>query len=146
MPDRYLESLVCPLPDDIARLIGAGEIDLALQLIERRLKEPLPEMLKTRLETERFLLPKRIKSYTLSHEELLAEMQKRIPDFTADELNGLLLNGKLDFLYVNGQRRYFNRMPGSLLKSQPQLKRRALPDGSAGTDRKSGADGSAGAN
>ena len=39
MPDRYLESLVCPLPDDIARLIGAGEIDLALQLIERRLKE-----------------------------------------------------------------------------------------------------------
>ena len=37
MPDRYLESLVCPLPDDIARLIGAGEIDLALQLIERRL-------------------------------------------------------------------------------------------------------------
>ena len=91
-------------------------------------------MLKTRLETERFLLPKRVKSYTLSHEELLAEMQKRIPDFTADELNGLLLNGKLDFLYVNGQRRYFNRMPGSLLKSQPQLKRRALPDGSAGTD------------
>ena len=95
MPDRYLESLVCPLPDDIARLIGAGEIDLALQLIERRLKEPLPEMLKTRLETERFLLPKRVKSYTLSHEELLAEMQKRIPDFTADELNGLLLNGLL---------------------------------------------------
>lgn len=134
MPDRYLESLVCPLPDDIARLIGAGEIDLALQLIERRLKEPLPEMLKTRLETERFLLPKRVRSYTLSHEELLSEMRKRVPDFTADELNELLLNGKLDFLYINGQRRYFNRMPGSLLKSLPQLKQRALPDGSAGTD------------
>ncbi len=134
MPDRYLESLVCPLPKDIAALKGAGEFDLALQLIERRLKEPLPDMLKTRLETERFLLPKLAGSYTLSHEELLAELQKRVPDFTADELNELLLNGKLDFIYVNGQRRYFNRMPGSLLKAIPQLKKRSVPSASAQND------------
>ncbi len=134
MPDCYLESLVCPLPKDIAALKGAGEFDLALQLIERRLKEPLPKMLKNRLETERFLLPKLAGSYTLSHEELLAEMQKRVPDFTAGELDELLLNGKLDFIYIDGQRRYFNRMPGSLLKAIPSLKKRALPDGGAQTD------------
>ena len=134
MSDRYLESLVCPLPKDIAALKGAGEFDLALQLIERRLKEPLPDMLKTRLETEKFLLPKLAESYTLSHEDLLAEMQKRVPDFTAEELNELLLNGKLDYIYVNGQRRYFNRMPGSLVKAHPQLKQRTLPDGSVQTD------------
>ena len=134
MPDRYLESLVCPLPKDIAALKGAGEFDLALQLIERRLKEPLPDMLKTRLEAEQVLMPKLAGSYTLSHEDLLAEMQKRIPDFSSEELNELLLNGKLDFIYVNGQRRYFNRMPGSLVKSHPQLKKRAVPDGSVQTD------------
>ncbi|MBQ7655656.1 MAG: transglutaminase domain-containing protein, partial [Clostridia bacterium] len=134
MSDRYLESLVCPLPKDIAALKGAGEFDLALQLIERRLKEPLPDMLKTRLETEKFLLPKLAENYTLSHEDLLAEMQKRVPDFTAEELNELLLNGKLDFIYVNGQRRYFNRMDGSLVKAHPQLKQRTLPDGSVQTD------------
>ena len=127
MPDSYLESLVCPLPEDIARLKGAGEIDLALELIERRLKEPLPLMLKTRLETERFLLPKLTASYSLSQEELLTELRKRVPDFTSQELDELLLNGKLDFIYTKGQRRYFRRMPGSLLKSQPQLKQRALP-------------------
>ena len=134
MSDRYLESLACPLPKDIAALKGAGEFDLALQLIERRLREPLPSMLKTRLETERLLLPKLAGSYTLSHEELLAEIRRRVPDFTAEELNEFLLNGKLDFIYVNGQRRYFNRMPGSLVKSHPALKKRALPDGSAGAD------------
>lgn len=134
MSDRYLESLVCPLPKDIAALKGAGEFDLALQLIERRLKEPLPDMLKTRLETERFLLPKLAESYSLTHEDLLAEMRKRVPDFTAEDLNEFLLNGKLDFIYMNGQRRYFNRMPGSLVKAHPQLKQRALPDGSVQTD------------
>ncbi|MBR5108895.1 MAG: transglutaminase domain-containing protein [Clostridia bacterium] len=134
MSDRSLESLSCPLPKDIAALKGAGEFDLALQLIERRLREPLPAMLKTRLETERFLLPKLAGSYTLSHEELLNEMQRRVPDFTAEELNTFLLNGKLDFIYVNGQRRYFNRMPGSLVKSHPELKKRAVHDGSVHAD------------
>ena len=133
MPDRYLESLVCPLPEDIARLKYAGEIDLALELIKRRLQEPLPTMLKTRLEAEQFLLPKLTASYTLSHEELLEAMQLRVPDFTLEELNELLLNGKLDFIYINGQRRYFNRMPGSLLKSQVQLKKRAVQETAGGS-------------
>ena len=98
MPDRYLESQVYPLPQDIARLIGAGEFDLALKLIECRLREPLPAALRARLEAEQKLLPCLPDTYTLSHKELLRELQERVKDFTAQELDELLLNGKLDFI------------------------------------------------
>ena len=37
MPDTFLQSLSCPLPEDIAHLKGAGEYELALRLIDRRL-------------------------------------------------------------------------------------------------------------
>ena len=83
--NKLLNSSNVFLNSSIAALKGAGEFDLALQLIERRLKEPLPDMLKTRLETERFLLPKLAESYSLTHEDLLAEMRKRVPDFTAED-------------------------------------------------------------
>ncbi|MBQ7657021.1 MAG: transglutaminase domain-containing protein [Clostridia bacterium] len=129
MPDRYLESQVYPLPQDIARLIGAGEFDLALKLIARRLREPLPAALRARLEAEQKLLPCLPHTYTLSHEDLLRELQERVKDFTARELDELLLNGKLDFIYINGERRYFNRMASSLIKSQPQLKKRTVSQG-----------------
>ena len=56
MPDRCLQSLVCPLPEDIKNLKGAGEFDLALALIEERLAGDLPQMLRQRLEAEKYLL------------------------------------------------------------------------------------------
>ena len=132
MSDRYLESLVCPLPEDIARLKGAGEYDLALALIRRRLGQPLPEMLKTRLEAEAYLLPQLSEQYSLTEAELLSRLQEKVEDFTPEELHGLLLDGLLDFRYINGQRRYFHRLPNSLVKSLPSLKRRLKAGQSAG--------------
>ena len=125
MPDRYLESLSCPLPADIARLKGAGEISLALELIDKRLSQPLPDMLKTRLEAERALLPQWAACYPYTHEQLLLAMRERVHSFTDRELQALLADGLLDFIYVDGVRRYHEDLVGSLLKSQPQLNRRA---------------------
>jgi len=127
MPDRYLQAFTCPLPEDIARLKGAGEIDLALELIDRRLKKPLPEMLRARLEAERMLLSRLADSYTLTHEQLLHAMRARVKSFTDQELQNLLAEGLLDFIYVNGTRYYHEDTVGSLLKSQPGLNRRAEP-------------------
>lgn len=126
MPDRYLESLVCPLPEDIAHLKGAGEYDLALRVIERRLERDLPQMLRQRLETERMFLQRLPKCYTLKKEDFLAEMRERGPaDFSEEELDELLLDGKLDFIYINGERYYHEDSIGSLLKTQKQINCRA---------------------
>ena len=124
MPDRDLQSLVCPLPEDIAALKGAGEFSLALEMIDRRLQEPLPQMLKTRLEAERRLLPRLADCYPYTHEQLLLAIRERVHSFTDQELQELLMRGLLDFIYVDGVRRYHEDTVGSLLKSQPALKRR----------------------
>ena len=127
MPDRFLQSLVCPLPEDIARLKGAGEFDLALALIDQRLSGPLPAMLRQRLEAERYLLPMLADAYPLTHEQLLLAMRARVRSFTDQELQALLAEGKLDFIYVNGVRYYHEDTVGSLLKSQHALNLRANP-------------------
>ncbi|MBR1607463.1 MAG: transglutaminase domain-containing protein [Clostridia bacterium] len=127
MPDRCLQSLVCPLPEDIKNLKGAGEFDLALALIEERLAGDLPAMLRQRLEVEKYLLPQLANAYTLTHEQLLLAMRQRVRSFTDQELEKLLSEGKLDFIYVNGTRYYHEDTVGSLLKSQHALNLRANP-------------------
>ena len=125
MPDRYLTSLLCPLPEDIAHLKGAGEYELVLALIDRRLAGPLPRMLRMRLETEKRMLAGLPHAYTLTHEQLLLALRQRIPSFQDKELQALLLDGKLDFIYLNGTRYYHEDTVGSLLKTQSALNARA---------------------
>ena len=130
MPDRYLESLVCPLPEDIAHLKGAGEFDLALQVIDRRLANPgLPAMLRQRLETEKMFLRRLPGCYTLDKQALLNEMRERVPDFQKAEIDEFLLDGKLDFIYINGVRMYHADTVGSLVKTQPHLYPRVVRHG-----------------
>ena len=124
MTHIWYASQVCPLPEDIARLEGAGELDEALRLIGHKLSRPLPEMLKQRLETEKQLLLQRAAEYTLSDGALLEELKEKVEGFTPRELDEMLLGGKLDFLYVNGERRYFRRLCDSVIKTTPALQAR----------------------
>ncbi len=125
MPDSYLQSLSCPLPEDIAHLKGAGEYALALEVIDRRLAGRLPDMLRRRLETERMFLRRLPRAYTLTEAAAVEEMRQSVPDFTAAELREYLLDGKLDFIYLQGQRMYHEDTCASLLKTQRALNARA---------------------
>lgn len=126
MPDTFLQSLSCPLPEDIAHLKGAGEYELALRLIDRRLAGQLPAMLRARLEAERLFLQRLPRAYTLTEADAVAEMRRSVPDFTAQEWQEYLLDGKLDFIYYHGQRLYHEDTCASLLKTQRALNARAL--------------------
>ena len=126
MPDTFLQSLSCPLPEDIAHLKGAGEYELALRLIDRRLAGRLPAMLRARLEAERLFLQRLPRAYTLTEADAVAEMHRSVPDFTAQEWQEYLLDGKLDFIYYHGQRLYHEDTCASLLKTQRALNARAL--------------------
>ena len=86
MKDSYLKSLLCPLPEDIAHLKGAGQLSLAKELINRRLAGNLPAMLRERLETEARFLDDMPANYPLTREQLVAEMRERVADFEEKEL------------------------------------------------------------
>lgn len=126
LPDTFLTSLSCPLPEDIAALKGAGEYALALSAIDRRLQGELPAMLRTRLETEAIFLRELPQDYTLTQEMVIDEIRRSVPSFTPDELQDYLLDGKLDFIYLNGVRMFHEDTCASLLKTQRALNARAL--------------------
>lgn len=83
-------------------------------------------MLRARLEAERLFLHRLPRAYTLTEADAVAEMRRSVPDFTAQEWQEYLLDGKLDFIYLNGQRLYHEDTCASLLKTQRALNARAL--------------------
>lgn len=125
MPDSYLKSLPCPLPEDIAHLKGAGEYALAIKLIDRRLSGDIPQMLRTRLETERMFLERLPRDYCLTDEQLLSEMAQRAPGFTMDDLMEQVLAGRTDFIYLHGTRYFHEDTASSLFKAYPDVNTRA---------------------
>ena len=127
MMDSYLKSLLCPLPEDIAHLKGAGQLSMAKELINQRLKGNLPDMLRERLETEKRFLDDIPASYPLTREQLVTEMRGRVADFDDKELDELLRRGLLDLICVDGVLHFHEDTVASLLKTQPELNARANP-------------------
>ncbi len=127
MMDSYLKSLLCPLPEDIAHLKGAGQLSLAKELISRRLAGNLPAMLRERLETEARFLDDMPVNYPLTREQLVAEMRGRVADFEEKELDEFLRRGLLDLICVDGELRFHEDTVASLLKTQADLNARANP-------------------
>ena len=118
-------SLQAELPEDILKKKWAGDISGALEAIDSRLKRDLPEVLRCRLELEKEILPRMIMQYPHNKEKALALMRGLIPDFTEEEFNHLERDNWIDFLYVNGEKRYFVRFHRTLLKVNPDIARRA---------------------
>ena len=53
-------------------------------------------MLRARLEAERLFLQRLPRAYTLTEADAVAEMRRSVPDFTAQEWQEYLLDGKLE--------------------------------------------------
>lgn len=126
MPDTFLQSLSCPLPEDIAHLKGAGEYELALRLIDRPPGRAASRHAARKAGSRAPFLHRLPRAYTLTEADAVAEMRRSVPDFTAQEWQEYLLDGKLDFIYLNGQRLYHEDTCASLLKTQRALNARAL--------------------
>lgn len=121
------ENLLIPLPEDILRAKHAGEFELCLRLIERKLAAPrTSDMLKARLEFEKQTLPRLIKRYPYDREAALEVAKKRISGFTEAELDEAELEGQVDYIFVKGEKRYVTSFAGSLLKFHPEWKDREM--------------------
>lgn len=119
-----VDSLSMPLPEDILKRKWAGDFDGAIKAIDRRLKLELPEMLRARLICERERIRRLPTQYPWNREEALAKLREIVPSVTDEQFDAWELDGRIDFIYINGEKRYFIRCHRSITK-HPDLIRQA---------------------
>ncbi|OQB25539.1 MAG: Transglutaminase-like superfamily protein [Firmicutes bacterium ADurb.Bin182] len=119
---RYLS---VGLPEDILRRKLHGDFGGALRLIDLRLKSDIPEALRKCLLVERELIRRLPFDYPYSFEQALAVIREDIEDFTAEEFLKLVDENKIDWIYNNGEPRYFNRFYQTLIKVNADFAKRA---------------------
>ncbi len=119
-----VDSLSMPLPEDILKRKWAGDFDGAIKAIDARLKMELPDMLRARLECEKERIRRLPTQYPFTREEALARLREIVPSVTEEQFDEWELQGRIDFIYVKGEKRYFVRCHRSITK-HPELVRQA---------------------
>lgn len=121
-----MKMLALALPEDITKAKWCGDFDRALRLIDRKLADGrTPDCLKTRLALERAVIERLPLDYCYTQEEAVRLVQREIPDFTSEELDGLRDSGKVEWIYINGKTVYSQRFYETLLSVYPDIAARA---------------------
>lgn len=60
-------------------------------------------------------------NYLYTRDEAIKLVQERIPSFTAEKFDELHMDGKMDWVYLEGEIRYIKSFLGTLLKVYPEL-------------------------
>lgn len=124
--EQSLTSLLAPLPEDIEKLKWYGDFERAQKLIDLRLQKELPSMLRERLILEREILKRMPKAYPFSKEEALKKMKAEIRDFHAEELDRLVDEGMLEWIFVKGEMHFAELFLESLCIVRKDYKDRLL--------------------
>ena len=123
--EALVRSLATPLPEDILKRKWAGDLEGAQAAIRRRLAGELPQGLRDRLMVEQERLHRLPTQYPWNREQAFAKLCELVPDITEAEFDDLELDGKIDFLYLQGEKRYFVRFHRTLVKTIPALMARS---------------------
>lgn len=126
-PFQYedIEYLSVDLPEDILKRKWHGDFQGADRLIGLWLEKEIPAGLRKKLVLEREILKRLPWEYPYRYEEALARLQEKVPDLTEEEFRALQDQGRIDWIYVNGEERFFNRFVETLLKVNPSVMKRA---------------------
>ena len=120
-----MASLACPLPEDILRCRYAGRFQEELARIELKLAQDIPPILRERLEGEKRFAEMLPGAYPYGRGEALEHLRSAIPDLTEAEFDALDLAGSMEFIYVEGEKRYLSSFRDTLLKTDAALRARA---------------------
>ena len=124
------ETLIFDLPDDIRRAKDAGDFTLLKALLEERLgSEAIPPMLRDRLLIERELMHRWERRYPYTRAAAIQRMQERVSGFTEEEFDALEKEGCMDYIWLNGEKRYLSSFAGTLIIMKQWLAQREInPD------------------
>ena len=150
--NETLRSLNVGLPDDVERLKAAGYYEEAIARIDAYLAEdwtmtqnspysqglcphmdvqpenPTPhgvDILRDAMIAQREIMRRIPAEYTWSKADAIAEMQRRVKDFTPEEFEMLDRENRMDWRFVEGEKRYQNRFASTLIATH----RATLPGG-----------------
>ena len=111
-----------PLPEDILKLKWSGRLDAAAVMIENRLSLPdLPRAYRARLILELKNLGHLKSNYTMTKEELLEGIRKRIPAFTMEEVDQCILEGRLEWIFIDGKEMFMPCTISNLFNQYPDI-------------------------
>lgn len=120
---RYLN---IGLPEDILRHKMKGDFAKAIALIDKRLaSNRLTEALRKCLIVQREIIKRLPFDYPYTKEEALKVAQEAIPDFTEEEFDERVEEGKIGWIYVDGEMHFFNRYFETLCKVEEGFAKRA---------------------
>ena len=105
------------LPEDILRRKLHGDFAGAVALIDRKLKEDLPEQYRACLTAQRELIVRLPADYPFTEEQALARVREHVPDFTAAELREYMDQGRIDWIYIDGAPHLVRSFYGTLKKT-----------------------------
>ena len=144
--NETLRSLNVGLPDDVERLKAAGYYEEAIARIDAYLAEdwtmtqnspysqglcphmdvqpenPTPhgvDVLRDAMIAQREIMRRIPAEYTWSKADAIAEMQRRVKDFTPEEFEMLDRENRMDWRFVEGEKRYQNRFASTLIATLP---------------------------
>lgn len=121
-----IKYLSIPVPEDILKLENYGDFNDALDIIDARLKENIPQALRGRLELEKVRIDRLRREYVYSYDEALSILQKEIRDFKVSELDKLKDEGYADWSFVNGSIKFHRRFFKNIIKTCPEIAERLI--------------------
>lgn len=113
------------LPEDILRRKMHGDFEGAIRLIDRKLVQDIPEAMRSCLIVQREIISRVEADYPYTKEEAIAIIREHIPDFEEAEFDERVDNGRIRWIYVDGEMHIFNRFFQSMVKADPAFAARA---------------------
>lgn len=114
------------LPDDIRRCQLQGDYTEAIRLIDYRLEQPnVPKCLQHSLQVYRMMFLRIQDQFPYTVEEGLSIVRQDIPDFTMEELQSLMDQRYIRWLYMDSEKRLIHSFYASICKSVPGFALRA---------------------
>ncbi len=111
-----------PLPEDIQIMKWSGRLDTAIAMIENRLSQPdLPQAYRARLTMELKNIGHLKLNYRRTKAEILEAIQKRIPDFTMEEVDQCILEGRFQWIYIDGEERFMGNTVSNFFNQYPDM-------------------------
>lgn len=113
---EQLTAIGYPLPEDIEKLKWYGDFDGCLALIEKRMAEDIPGVLREKLRMELVQIRCMCRDYTVTPAEVERVLTEKLLDFRPEEVEQLRRENVLDWIFVDGQVRYIHSFYENLIK------------------------------
>ena len=123
--NETFRSLNVGLPEDILRRKLYGDLEGAVRLIDIRLaRGDIPQGLRDCMTAQREMMLRTPPDYPYDRAQALARVRAYIPDFSQEEFDRRVDEGKIGWIYLNGRPSYFARFFETMCKAEPAFARR----------------------